>query len=114
MNILEHPIYKDIYDLCQEIEKLPASEQETKCVFMASNLEKPAAQLVNALKEIRTAIEKIVVVAGEDSGVILLSDDSPATLDKQSQLMVYDHEHFSPLGDALVALHRLTDLPEQS
>lgn len=56
MNILEHPIYKDIYDLCQEIEKLPASEQETKCVVMAGNLEKPAAQLVNTLREIKRIV----------------------------------------------------------
>ena len=56
MNILEHPIYKDIYDLCQEIEKLPASEQETKCVVMASNLEKPAAQLVGTLREIKRIV----------------------------------------------------------
>ncbi len=56
MNILEHPIYKDIYDLCQEIEKLPASEQETKCVIMAGNLEKPAAQLVNTLREIKRIV----------------------------------------------------------
>lgn len=56
MNILEHPIYKDIYDLCQEIEKLPASEQETKCVVMASNLEKPAAQLVDTLREIKRTV----------------------------------------------------------
>lgn len=56
MNILEHPIYKDIYDLCQEIEKLPASEQETKCVVMASNLEKPAAQLVGTLREIKRTV----------------------------------------------------------
>jgi hypothetical protein len=56
MNILEHPIYKDIYDLCQEIDKLPASEQETKCVVMASNLEKPAAQLVGTLREIKCTV----------------------------------------------------------
>ena len=53
MNILEHSIYKDIYDLCGEIEKLPASEQATKAVTMASALEKPAAKLITALREIK-------------------------------------------------------------
>lgn len=53
MNINEHPIYKNIYDLCQEIEKLPASEQQTKVVTMASDLEKPAAKLLTALREIK-------------------------------------------------------------
>lgn len=42
MNILKHPIYKAIYDLCREIETLPASELATKLVVMASNLQKPA------------------------------------------------------------------------
>lgn len=53
MNINEHPIYKDIYDLCQAIEKLPASEQETKIVVMAGELEKPAAKLLKALRDIK-------------------------------------------------------------
>ena len=53
MNIIEHSIYKDIYDLCGEIEKLPASEQATKVVTMASDLEKPAARLIEALKDIK-------------------------------------------------------------
>jgi hypothetical protein len=46
MNINEHPIYKAIYELCQEIEKLPASEQQTKVVTMAGALEHPVRQLI--------------------------------------------------------------------
>lgn len=42
MDINKHPIYKAIHDLCTEIEKLPASEQQTKVVTMASALEQPA------------------------------------------------------------------------
>jgi hypothetical protein len=53
MNINEHPIYKNIYDLCQEIEKLPASEQATKVVIMASDLEKPVAKLLWLFREIK-------------------------------------------------------------
>ncbi|MDE2020708.1 MAG: hypothetical protein KGJ13_10265 [Patescibacteria group bacterium] len=53
MNISEHSIYKDIYDLCQEIEKLPASEQQTKAVVKASDLEKPATRLLKTLREIK-------------------------------------------------------------
>jgi hypothetical protein len=56
MNILEHPIYKDIYDLCQEIEKLPASEQATKVVVMAGDLSKPAAKLVGTVREIKRIV----------------------------------------------------------
>lgn len=54
MNRNEHPIYKKIYDLCQEIEKLPASEQATKVVIMASDLEKPVAKLLSLFREIKT------------------------------------------------------------
>jgi hypothetical protein len=49
MNILKHPIYKAIYDLCLEIEKLPASEQATKLVTMASALEQPADMLYSQI-----------------------------------------------------------------
>jgi len=46
VNINEHPIYKAIYELCLEIEKLPGSEQQTKVVTMAGALEHPARQLI--------------------------------------------------------------------
>lgn len=51
MNILKHTIHKAIYDLCSEIEKLPASDQQTKVVVMASNLHEPADKLVDALRD---------------------------------------------------------------
>lgn len=70
-----------------------------------------AAVLKRRLVEIRDAIENIAVVKGEDSGVILLSDEGPTKWDEQRQVNVYQHEHFSPLGDAMVALHRMTDPP---
>lgn len=58
MNILEHPIYKEIYDLCQEIEKLPASEQQTKVVVMASNLQYSAGKLIQALRDAVSVFSK--------------------------------------------------------
>lgn len=51
MNINDHQIHRDIYNLCREIEGLPASELQTKIVVMASALHKPAARLVSALKD---------------------------------------------------------------
>jgi ABC-type xylose transport system substrate-binding protein len=54
MNILKHSIYKAIYDLCCEIEKLPASEQQTKVAVMAGSLEKNADQIVDALRDALT------------------------------------------------------------
>lgn len=53
MNISKHPIHKEIYELCLEIEKLPASEQETKVVTMAGELHKSADKLVDALRAIK-------------------------------------------------------------
>lgn len=55
MNITEHPIYKDIHELCLEIEELPASDQQTKVVTMAGELEKPAAKMIAALRAIKFA-----------------------------------------------------------
>lgn len=69
------------------------------------------AVLQDRLTQIREAIEKIAVTKGEDSGVILLSDESPTKWDEQRKVNVYRHEHFSPLGDAMVALYRMTDPP---
>lgn len=51
MDILKHTIHKDIYDLCSEIEKLPASEQQTKVAVMAATLHTKADQLVDALRD---------------------------------------------------------------
>ena len=38
-HIYKHPLHRAIYELCQEIEKLPASELETKCVVAAGELQ---------------------------------------------------------------------------
>ena len=51
MDILKHTIHKAIYDLCLEIEKLPASEQQTKVVVMAGDMHTKADQLVDALRD---------------------------------------------------------------
>jgi hypothetical protein len=49
MNINEHPAYKAIYELCLEIEKLPASEQQTKVVIMAGDLNQIIKPMVDRL-----------------------------------------------------------------
>jgi hypothetical protein len=66
MNILEHPIYKHIYELCSEIEKLPASEQQTKVVVMAGNLEIPVRELLknrdSDLKVLKEVAENLALI----------------------------------------------------
>lgn len=50
-------------------------------------------------------LERIVCIEGPDRGVIMLSGDSPTHYDHEAGCQVYEHENFSPLGDALIALH---------
>lgn len=57
------------------------------------------------LGEAVSDLEKIVCTKSPDDGVILLSNEAPTHFDSQRNCEVYDHEHFSPLGDALIALH---------
>jgi hypothetical protein len=45
MNIDKSPFHNAIYELCLEIEKLPASEQQTKVVTAVGALEKYADEL---------------------------------------------------------------------
>lgn len=54
------------------------------------------------LDRIRDVLEKIVVPEGEDAGLILLSGEAPTHYCPERQCHVYEHEKFSPLGDALV------------
>jgi hypothetical protein len=51
MDILKHTINRAIYDMCLEIEKLPASEQQTKVVVMASALHPKVERLIDALRD---------------------------------------------------------------
>ena len=70
-----------------------------------------AAKVVDELRRklaaIRDALAEIVISEGEDAGVILLSDESPTHYDAEAKCQVYDHENFSPLGDALGSVARL-------
>jgi hypothetical protein len=58
------------------------------------------------LEEIQKDLEEIVISDGLDQGVILLDHESPTDWSEERQCFVYRHENFSPLGDALINLHR--------
>jgi hypothetical protein len=60
------------------------------------------------LEAIRKAIEEVVVTEGTDRGVVLLSGMGKSHYDPELKCQVYDCENFSPLGDALIAIHELT------
>lgn len=70
----------------------------------------PAETPLNPIGIIRQKLEAIVCTEGCDRGVILLSSDGPThtELVNGKKVQVYDHENFSPLGDALIELHDLT------
>lgn len=68
MNISKHTIHKAIYDLCLEIENLPSSEQQTKCVVMASNLHGSADQLLDALRDMLTTYR-------DDTEMVLVTEE---------------------------------------
>lgn len=61
------------------------------------------------LETARTKLAEIAVTEGEDSGVIWLSTESPTYFDAELGVHVYEHEHFSQLGDALVELARILE-----
>lgn len=57
------------------------------------------------LKAIRETLGEAVCTEGCDKGVVMLSQDGPThpeTINGKT-IQVYDHEYFSPLGDALIA-----------
>lgn len=67
-------------------------------------------RLREIIAAIRAKLEDIVCTEPIDRGVVLLSDDGPThkeVIDGQT-VTVYDHEHFSPLGDALIEVWEMT------
>jgi hypothetical protein len=65
-------------------------------------LKQQVVRLQEIIAAARSRLDEIAVTEGDDSGVIWLSPESPTHY--QGDLCVYDHEHFSELGDALVEL----------
>lgn len=62
------------------------------------------------LARIRKIMERTVCTQGIDKGVILLSDHAPTHFEMVDgkKMCVYNHEYFSPLGDALIEVWELT------
>lgn len=64
------------------------------------------------LEKIRAILENCVCTEGVDKGVILLSNDGPCHPEvwNGKTVQVYNHDYFSPLGDALIeAWHIATE-----
>lgn len=70
-------------------------------------------RLTERITAIRTKLESIVCTEGCDRGVIYLSNEGPTHTEviDGKPCEVYNHENFSPLGDALIELYELTNGP---
>ena len=85
---------------------LYAKEQEIGMLkTKAGDLERQRNHLTAQLTAAKLAVERILCTQGCDAGVVLLSNQSTSHYDPEVQGQVYDHEYFSPLGDALIELY---------
>jgi len=80
----------------------PANCENCQLIARIRSLEKLVADM-------REAIEQIVCTDEIDRGVILLSSEGPTHYDSKLQCLVYEREHFSELGDAMVLLWQMTE-----
>ena len=64
---------------------------------------------LNALNSIQAKLENIVCTVEPDAGVVLLSEHGTTHEEvwNGKTVQVYDHEYFSPLGDALMEVWKL-------
>lgn len=92
----------------------PGATGDDVCVgeHVAETLAMEAARELQAARatiaRVRELLGKIVVTEGCDAGVVLLSYDGPTHAEEYggNKVTVYDHEYFSPLGDALMEIHQ--------
>jgi len=70
-------------------------------------------RLRKCLATMREKLEAIVCTDGEDAGLIMVSDMAPTSYDPTLGCEVYKHIYFSPLGDALMDLWKLTEENDQ-
>lgn len=71
---------------------------------LVNQMKTKLTELGELKKKILDKLEFIVVTEGDDKGIVLLSSDGATHYDEASKCQVYDHENFSPLGDALIEL----------
>jgi hypothetical protein len=95
-----------------------AAAKITKIAEVQAEIRKslePADELAatQRLLAVRSKLQEIVETEGIDKGVVLLSHDGPTHWDEQAKCHVYEHENFSPLGDALIELYELARPDEE-
>lgn len=86
--------------------EIPAMVAEIKRL---KSFVKLTAEMSTRLAAIRSKLEEAVCTVGCDAGVVMLSQTGPTHWDEERKIDVYDHEFFSPLGDALIEAWMMTD-----
>ena len=78
-------------------------------VVLLLHSERDLTEAQDRLDVIADKLEHIVCVHDPDRGVVLLSQEGPTHIEYYDtrKYTVYDHEHFSPLGDALIEVYTL-------
>ena len=61
-------------------------------------------RLKQQLTESRESLKQIVCTEGQDRGLVLQDHESPTKYNEVLKFHVYEHDNFSPLGDALISL----------
>jgi hypothetical protein len=96
------------------VESLPAgdvyrSHIERLC-HQIDDIESQWHDAERRLKAAREHLETAVCTEGIDKGVVMLSNHGPTHTETRDgrQVQVYDHDYFSPLGDALIAAWEAT------
>lgn len=102
---------------------VPAIEAEriamqSELAALRTQLAEVTAERAGLREKVDAAIAKLKTIAevdGQDAGVIYLSDYSPTHTEKINgrQITVYNHENFSELGDALVAMYGILTTTNQ-
>jgi hypothetical protein len=84
------------------LSRITELEEQLSKVMKAATAELIAREA--QIAAIRAKLSEIVCTEGCDAGVVMLSQDGPTHPETHGgrTIQVYDHEYFSPLGDALM------------
>lgn len=125
--ICEHPIGEAnaalIAELRNAVDSLLADRETARrleiqrdaYVIAGDHLSAELARLRERVALAKSKLAEVVCTEGCDRGVVLLSSDGPTHFEiyDSRKYEVYDHENFSPLGDALINLWEIINGKEE-
>lgn len=96
----DHPLHRSIYDLCQEIEKLPPSDHATKLVVMAGALQQPVAQLRAVHAD---AADRLAELKRENAALRKQRDEWKSCAERTDAKMLHEQSDHNKTVERLVA-----------